>query len=277
MSAVDLILNIVGLLLWLNWRAVSVKPLPAPGTTLTSTLRAAGPPRSRWWYLGALVLLLAVRALFYWQIGRPLDWAPRMPLGPTTLSFSSNFPERIFLFSALSFAATLGIFYLWLLLLSWATARVADGDSARRLIRAHLGAVDRWPNWIKLALPLAVMTALWCGLQPLLAFLGMAPAAGSAWRLVGQGAVVGMAVYLTIKFLLLGLFSLHLVNTYVYLGEFSIWKFVNTTTRELLRPLQWLPLRAGRIDLAPIAAIVAVFAAAEFCQRGLTRLYERLL
>ena len=86
-----------------------------------------------------------------------------------------------------------------------------------------------------------------------------------------------MALYLTLKFLLLVLFTLHLVNSYVYLGEYSLWKFVNVATRELLRPVQWLPLRAGKIDFAPIAATVVVFVAAEFCQRGLTRLYERLL
>jgi uncharacterized protein YggT (Ycf19 family) len=277
MSLVDLILNIVGLLLWLNWRGVVVKPLPAPGGTLVSTLRPAGPPPRRWLSLAGLGLLLALRALFYWQIGPPVDWVPRMPLGPTTLSFSSNFPERIFLFSLLSFAATLGIFYLWLLLLSWVTTRESESDGGRRVIRAYLGAVDRWPNWLKIFLPLLVVAAAWCLLHPLLHRMGLAPRAGSSWRLVGQGAVIGLAVYLTLKFLLLGLFALHMVNSYVYLGEFSFWRFVNSTTRALLRPVEWLPLRAGKIDLAPLVAMVVVFVGAEFSQRGLTRLYEKLL
>ncbi len=89
--------------------------------------------------------------------------------------------------------------------------------------------------------------------------------------------MIGLAVYLTLKFLLLALLALYMVNTYVYLGEFSFWKFVNTTARELLRPVQWLPLRLGRIDFAPAAAIVLVLVGAEFSQRGLTRLYEKLL
>src|ERR1700761_139118 len=163
-SLVDLILNIVGLLLWLNWRGVVVKPLPAPGTALISTLRPAGPPAKRWPSLVGLVALLALRAIFYWRVGPQIDWVPRMPLGPTTLSFSSNFPERILLFSVLSFAATLGIFYLFLLLLSWITARTPEGEQGRRLIRGHLGLVDRWPNWIKPVLPLVVVAGLWYAL-----------------------------------------------------------------------------------------------------------------
>ncbi len=277
MSLIDLILNLVGLLLWLAWRGSAVTPAPAPGATLAATIRPAGPAKPRWIYLIWLIVLLAARSALYWQIGPPVDWVPRLPLGPTTLSFWSNYPARIFLFSALSFAATLGIFYLWLLLLSWIAARSSDAENSRRLLRAHLGSIDRWPNWIKPALPLLVAGACWCALHPLLERLGLVPRPESTWHLVGQGAVIGLAVYLTLKFLLLALFALQLINTYVYLGEFSFWKFVNTATRELLRPIQWLPLNLGKIDLRPIAAIVVVFFAADYTQRELTRLYQHLL
>src|SRR5581483_6465243 len=277
MSLIDLILNLVGLLLWLAWRGAAVTPSPAPGATLAATIRPAGPPKPRWLYLAWLAVLLAARSVLYWQIGPPVDWVPRMPLGPTTLSFSSNYPARILLFSLLSFAATLGVFYLWLLLLSWVAARASDADNGRRLLRAHLGPIDRWPNWIKPVLPLVIIGAAWCALHPLLQQLGLAPRPESAWRLVGQGAIVGLAAYLTLKFLLLALFALQLINTYVYLGEFSFWKFINTATRELLRPIQWLPLRIGKIDFRPLAAIVLIFLAADYTQRELTRLYERLL
>jgi uncharacterized protein YggT (Ycf19 family) len=278
MSLVDLILNLVGLLLWLNWLGADAKSsMPAPGATLVSTLRPAGPPPRRWFSFVALVALLLLRALFYWRIGPPIDWVPRMPLGPTTLSFSSNFPGRIFLFSVLSFAATLAIFYLWMLLLSFITSRENEADSGRRVIRAYLGALDQFPNALKIILPLLVIAAAWCALHPLLNRLGLTPRIGSPWRLVGQGAIIGLAIYLTLKFLFLGLFALYIVNSYVYMGEFSFWRFVNTTTRAILRPLEWLPLRAGKIDLAPLAAMVVVFVGAEFSQRGLTRLYEKLL
>ena len=277
MSWIDLILNIVGLLLWLNWRAAAIPAVPAPGVGLASTLRPAGSARRRSFPLAGLALLLLGRAVFYWQVGPPVDWIARMPLGPTTLSFSSSFPGRILLFSILSFAVTLGIFYLCLLLLSWVNSRMAGGEAARGLIRAHLGRVDRWPNWMKSLLPLLVTAGLWCAIHPLLTGLGVAPQAGSVWRLVAQGAVIGLGSYLALKFLLVGLLALHIVNNYVYLGEFPFWKWVNATARELLRPVKSLPLRAGKIDFAPIAAIAAVLVAAEIGQRGLTRLYEKLM
>lgn len=277
MSLVDLILNLVALLLWLSWRGAEITPRPVAGASLAGTLRPAGPAKGRWPYLAWLVLLLTARSVFYWQIGPPVDWVPRLPVGPTTLPFSSHYPERIFLFSLLSFGATLGVFYLWLLLLSWVTAGAAEADTGRRLIRAQLGIIDRWPNWVKPLVPLVVAGAAWWALHPLLQRLGLTPAPSSAWRLVGQSAVVGLAVYLTLKFLLLALFVLHLVNSYVYLGEFSFWRFVNIVTRELMRPLQWLPLRAGKLDFRPVAAIILVFLAAEYSQRELTRLYEKLL
>jgi uncharacterized protein YggT (Ycf19 family) len=56
-----------------------------------------------------------------------------------------------------------------------------------------------------------------------------------------------------------------------------LWNFINATARTLLRPLRWLPLQAGKIDFAPVLAIVVVLAAAQFSQRGLTDLYQKLI
>src|ERR1022692_3884396 len=110
MTLIDFILNIVGLLLWLNWRAAELPVTGQPGTSLLSTLRPAMPPRPRFYYWAGLPVLLAGRAVFYWQAGRavfywqagrPIHWSPQIPLGPTTLSFRSDLPGRMFLFSVL--------------------------------------------------------------------------------------------------------------------------------------------------------------------------------
>ena len=71
MALIDFILNLAGLLLWLNWRSVRFDPLgrrtPA---TLIGTLRRAEPRRLRRWHLlAALGGLLLLRAVIYWQIG----------------------------------------------------------------------------------------------------------------------------------------------------------------------------------------------------------------
>ena len=276
MTLIDFILNIVGLLLWLNWRAAELPVGGRPGTSLLSTLRPAGPPRPRYYYWAGLPVLLAARAVFYWQAGQPVHWSPRIFLGPTTLSFRSDLPGRMILFSVLSFAVSLGIFYLWLLLLSCLNAQVPDAAPVQRLVRVWLGRLERWPGAIKLLLPLAVTALAWCLLNPLLARLNMVPA-NAPGRLLAQGAVIGLSAYLTLKFLILTILLLYLLNSYVYLGEFALWNFVDATTRRLLRPLQKLPLRVGKIDFAPVLSIILVILAAECAQRGLARLYQKLL
>ena len=83
MSSVDFILNIVGLLLWFNWRGARFDPfnrgMPA---TLTGTLRRAEPLRFKQWFLPIiLIALLAIRALFYAQLGPAVAWTPALDLG----------------------------------------------------------------------------------------------------------------------------------------------------------------------------------------------------
>jgi uncharacterized protein YggT (Ycf19 family) len=278
MGLIDFILNVAGLLLWLNWRAVPFVASPKPGSSLASTLRPAGRPAPRIYYLVELIALLGFRAVVYWQVGAPIDWSPRIPLGPVTVWFRSDALGRMFLFSLFSFAVTLGVFYLCLLLLSWVRAQTTDPDPAQRLVRAHLGALDRWPTVMKLLLPLLFTALIWCLLHPLFVKLRIVPEdVNSPWIVVAQGAVIGLAAYLALKFFLVAVLALHLLNSYVYLGEFPLWNFVNITARDLLRPIKWIPLQAGKIDFAPVLAIVVVLLSAQVSQQALTQLYQKLI
>ncbi len=194
MTLIDFILNVAGLLLWLSWRATPFAVSVRPGALLAATIRPAGRPPARANYLAGLIALLAVRAVVYWQLGAQLDWIPRIPLGPVTVWFRSDMLGRMFLFSLLSFGATLGFFYLCLLLISWVHAQTTDADTAQRLVRAHLGWLDRWPVALKLLLPLVFMALVWCLLHPLLLKLSIVPEdMNSRWFVVAQGAVIGLA------------------------------------------------------------------------------------
>lgn len=53
--------------------------------------------------------------------------------------------------------------------------------------------------------------------------------------------------------------------------------FVASESRRLLRPWRWLPLQVGKVDFAPILSIVLVVVSAEFAQRGLAQLYQKLI
>ncbi len=278
MALIDFILNVAGLLLWLNWRAIPFVAPARAGTSLASTLRPADRPQPRIYYLAELIALLCLRSVVYWQLGAQIDWIPRIPLGPVTVWFRSDMLGRMFLFSLFSFGVALGVFYLCLLLLSWVHTQTTDTDPTQRLVRAHLGWLDRWPAAMKLLLPLVFTALVWCLLHPVLAQLQIVPANGSSsWNVLAQGAVIGLAAYLALKFFLVAVLTLHLLNSYVYLGDFPLWNFVNVTARDLLRPIKWIPLHAGKVDFAPAFAIVVVLLAAQFGQQALAQLYQKLI
>jgi len=273
---VDLILNLAGLLLWLNWRALRFDPLgKRTPATLIGTLRRVEPPRLRHWHLlAAIGGLLLVRAGFYWQIGpvsKPV-WAGTLDLGVIAPSFLSNSFGRMCLFSICSFGRVLGLVYLWLLLLSI----LAGPEPVHGLVRMQLGAVDRWPQRVKLFLPLVATALLWWLVSWLLGWCAIIPKPISMAQRIEQSLLIGLGSYLVWKYVMGALLALHLLNSYVYFGKHPFWNYVNATAQTLLQPLRRVPLRAGKADFAPIVGITLVFLLAGLAERGLIFIYERL-
>ncbi len=278
MALIDFILNLTALLLWLNWQAVQFDPLvKTAAASLVGTLRKADPrgPK-RWKFLFCLLLLLVGRAVAYWQIGAALHWVPRLELGIIDLSFRSDYLGRMLVFSFLSFACILGAFYLWVLLLSVVNARVPDTDPLQKLVRLHFKWVENWPWLLKLLLPFLLGGLCWLAMHPILNWLGIVPASKSTAQLFEQAALIGAATYLAWKYLMVGVLLLHLLNSYVYLGNHAFWNFVNATARNLLLPLRWLPLRFGKVDFLPLIGIALIFLITETCSRLPTQFYRLL-
>ena len=277
MGLIDFILNLAGLLLWLNWRSVRFDPLgKRTPATLIGTLRRAEPRRLRRWHLlAALGGLLLLRALFYWQIGSAAHWTGILNLSVITLSFRSDYFVRMLLFSIFSFGLTLGVFYLWLLLLS-----ILAGPEPlpfHRLVRMPLGGIDRWARGVKFLLPLIVTATFWWLASWLLAWLQVIPEPVSPAHRIEESLVIGLSSYLAWKYLAGALLVLHLLNSYIYFGKHPFWGYVNAGAQTLLSPLRALPLRVGKADFAPVVGIVLVFLAAELAGRGLVLLYGKLL
>ena len=275
MGIIDFILNLAGLLLWLNWRSLRFDPLgQRTPATLIGTLRRAEPRRLRRWHLPAsLGGLLFLRAVLYWQIGSGVGWAAgKLNLGVIELSFRSDHFIPILLFSFFSFGLTLGVFYLWLLLFS-----ILDGpEPFHRLVRMQLGPIDRWPHWLKLSLPLVLAACSWWLASWVLAWLAIVPPPVSAAHRIEESLIIGLGSYLAWKFAAGVLLVLHLLNSYIYFGKHSFWHYVGAEAQTLLRPLRAVPLRAGKADFAPVVGIVLVFLFAELAERGLATLYARL-
>ncbi len=276
MALIDFILNLAGLLLWLNWRSVGFDPLgKRKPATLIGTLRRAEPQRLRLWHLlVALTGLLLLRAGIYYVIGsatKPV-WAGTLNLGVVVPAFVSNSFVRMMLFSCLSFGVMLGVFYLGVLLLSI----LAGPEPFHRFVRMPLGGLDRWPRWAKCLLPFIATGCFWWLAGWLLVPLQVIPKPVSPAHRLEETAVIALGSYLVWKYVIGALLALHLLNSYIYFGKHPFWAYVNTEAQTLLSPLRALPLRVGKVDFAPIVGMTLVFLVAELAGRGLVFLYGKL-
>ena len=278
MNFVDLFLNLAGLLLWLSWRSAGFRPPTMPGGVSYATVLKPVTVRRlrRWHLLAGLVSLLVVRAWLYWKVGAQVHWVPSLDLGAVTLPFNSILFTRMALFSICSFGVIWAGFYLWLMLLSIVNRALPESDLCQRWVRLHLGWVDSWPWPIKLLVPWIAIACFWYMANPGLVQLGMVATPRSTSHLWEQGLLVGAGSWLAWKYLVGGVLFLHVVNSYLYLGNWLIWAYITTTARQLMRPLAWMPLRLGQIDFVPVVAIALVFLIAELGQRGLTTLFGHL-
>jgi uncharacterized protein YggT (Ycf19 family) len=279
MGLLDFILNLVALLLWLNWRSIRFDPLtrrvPA---TLVGTLRPAEPRRlNGWQWLVGLGLLLSLRALVYRGIGEPVHWTPKLDLGVVVPALRGDKLELNLLYSGLSFLRVFVIFYFWLAVLAAINHRTLEPEPVLKVIRLHLGRSARWPWPLGLALPILLVSMLWLGVQPLLVHFDMASQTRSSTHLVEQGVLVGIGLVFTLKFLLPALLFLYFISSYVYLGTNPFWDFISASARNVLAPLR--SLRLGKLDLAPVAGIALLllvlhllpsYLLAELARRNLT-------
>lgn len=274
MNWVDLILNIAGLLLWLNWRAGKADPLgKRTPATLIGTLRSAAPQKMRRWDVPlVLAALIFLRAVFYWLIGPALRWSGGLNLGIISLSFRSDKFGRILLFSALSFALALGIFYSCILLFSLLKGPKPVHD----FVRMQLGRIDAWPRAAKCFLPLMVTTVCWWLVSWLLAWLQIIPQP-SLMRRIEEGLIIATQGYLLWQFPIAAILVLYLLNSYIYFGRHPIWSYVEGTAQTLLKPLKVIPfLRIGKVDFKPVVGIALVFLIAQLAEWGVVALYKRL-
>lgn len=260
MSSIDLLLNFAGLLLWLAWRSYALDPLRrSTPATLVGTLKRAEPYRfRRWQILAGLSLLLILRGVLYWQVGPAADWTPKLDLLIVVLPFRIDFAGVAILYSFASFLRALAVLYCWFLALAFVNHGIEETDPLHKLVRLQLGRVSRLPRALQALFPLISVTIAWAVLHPLFVRAGVITPAESWVNLLGQGLLVGAALYLSVKYLFPILLLAHLVISYVYVGRSPIWDYVSATAQRLLKPIRRLPLRFARIDFAPLLAAVII-------------------
>jgi uncharacterized protein YggT (Ycf19 family) len=257
MPLMDFILNVAGLLLWFTWRAAgfgSVAKL-TPATPAGGHRRAKSSRLLRWLSLLALFALVCGRAFFYRLLGPAVDWTASLNLGAVTLFFRTDDFWLTLFFSCLSFARVLVLAYFWLLALCVINRNAKDAHMVSDLICRQLSRVAAWPVSVQLVLPLVFVAAIWPGLHALLTYASITNEIPSFGRLMLQVWLIGLGIYFSLKFLIPALLFADLIAGYIYFGSGPFWVFLSTTARNLLAPLQRLPLRIGKVDFAPLVGI----------------------
>lgn len=273
MALLDFILNLVGLLLWFNWRAARFDPLSVSRpATLAGTIRRAEKTAFKRWHLPfALLGLLLLRVPLYVEFGSALNWTGKIDIGTISLPFKSNATSYVpmLLYSFYSFGVVLAVFLIWVLLLSALKSAAPESDSLRQLLQLHLGRVERWSRGPKLLLPLLAIAPVWWLASWPLTFYGILPAPSGMLARLLQALLVGLGSYLAWKFLLVGIFALYFVSSYVFFGRQPFWQHLDLVARQLLAPLRKLPLRLGKFDFAPLVGIVLVLGIAYVAEQGI--------
>lgn len=260
MSLIDFILNVAGLLLWLNWRSAFADPFATPTpSTLSGTLRRAQPRQvKRWHFPATLGVLLLLRAGFYQQVGPAVNWTPKLDLYFVVLTFRGTDLWPALVFSLLGFLRAFVVLYFWLLVLAALNRQASGSDPFQKMISLQLGRLARWPWLAQVTAPLFMAAMLWALFHPLLVYLGVTSRVAFNWHLVGQSLLVGAGMIFSLKELLPAFLIVHLVASYVYLGRSPVWDFANLTARNLLAPLHRLPLRFGKVDGTPVVGIILI-------------------
>lgn len=260
MSSIDLLLNIAGVLLWLNWRSFAFDPLlRSTPATLVGTLKRAEPYRpKRWQVLSGLGALLFLRAVLYWQLGPAVDWTPRIDLVLVVLPFRINFFESALLYSLVSFARALTVLYFWFLALAFVNRGMEESEPLHKLVRLQLGRFARLPRLAQFFAPALLVTLAWLAIHPFLVRANVITSTQSWSPLLAQGLLVSAALYLSLKYLFPVCLLVHLIISYVYVGRSPVWDYVSGTSQRLLHPLRRLPLRFARIDFGPLFAAVLI-------------------
>jgi uncharacterized protein YggT (Ycf19 family) len=279
MAVVHFILNGICLLLWLNWRSRRLGALPnrPPALALIGTLRRAGTsPRERWNSSIALVAVLLIRAIIYWQVGPGFRWLPQISMPGFVLHFRPDVFARMVIFSVLGFVIFLGAFYFSLLLICMVNRAAGESDYWNAFVRAHLGIFAKLPWAGCLLAPFVAGFLFWLAIGPCLAAIEVHQPVKSFTQLCGQATVVGLGSWLLWQYVVGAVLILHVLSSYVYLGNAPFWSFVGTTARNLVRPLSWLPLRLGKIDFTPLVALALLALAVWFAPESLEWLYRKL-
>lgn len=277
MAFINLLLDLVVLVLGLSVLGIGNRAPTHKAGTLLGNLKPAESRRTRSWKpVALLVALLFLRPFLYRLLSEVLGEIPSWNAIPASIPFRSDSFLRLLVFSWVSFLWTLIHFLCWVLLLSALSKACRDPANWSRFFEELAGPLVRWPLPVSLLLPGIAAGLLWLILRWPLHMIAIAPPPASPAALVEQSVLVGLGIWVSVRWLLGGLLLLRLINSYVYLGNHPFWDAVHQIGGVPLAPFRRLPLQFGKLDLSPLLATAALFLAAAGLERALVAAYFRV-
>ena len=258
MEFINLLLN---LLAWWLWAGAFVFPRYAVRSsqplTLLSTLRSESPQGfGRYVLLVALLGLIGLRAVAYWNFAPPGSALPQLDFGIVSVSFRTDSLAQMGCYSVASFAVFLYVYYLCVFGLSLTCRQRTRVDSIENLVNQQLNRAAYWHPGIKLAAGTGGGVLIWIIFGAIMVRLGALPGDWSFGTLLLQSPIMAASLWLFFVIVVLGVIAFHLLHSYVYLGEQALWKFIDECAKFYLSPFRSLPLLVGRFDFSPILGIL---------------------
>lgn len=278
MDSIHLILNISALLLWIGWLGFNTgaSTTSVHGISLVTTIkRTQRRGAERWGALLGLLILLGLRPFFYWHLGTSLDWVPIFHPLAVAVPFRSDIFIRMLAYSFLEFAWVLGLFYLYVWFLKLLNHGIHESNPLQRLIERYAGVIGRLPGIMMLPFPFVFVSLVWPLTFFFISRIEIYPKISSVGALFGQGFILGIAVYMVLKWLAAFLVLFYMVNSYVYLGPQPLWKYLQQSGKRLMLLFRWLPLKFGKLDLNPLIVAPLLFMTASFVEGKLSVVFDR--
>lgn len=257
MSVIDFILNLAAWILLVNSsmqfgdRGDLHRPL-----TLLGTLKVPKPTiREAWVLFSAAVLIVFFKSLLLHYLGAPLDTTMHLNFLLLNVFFKTGSLVSMGWMGLASFLKFTLMAYIWV----WVLWRISRKDCAEQLVgslKSGLGFIGRVHVVLQPILLIFLGMVGWVVLGLCFGTFGVLPTSIPLPLLIWQSLWISISAWMGVYWLLLLLMIFYLIHSYVYLGSWEGWDWIEGMGDRLLLPLKKLPLQWARIDFAPLVFLL---------------------
>lgn len=296
MGFLDLVLNIIAVLLWINWRVdrslvslgtghghISHLELSSSSMGRVNSRRgfsgwkkAVIPARQTLFCLG--LILLGKPLIYHYMLRHMMEWNPMLKLGVVSIPFSMDYLGQMYLFSIASFILTLFIVYMSMILIRiLSRGETSIENSFQNVFVGFMArSVEGWPVFFKICLPGVVGGILWLIFAPIIEVMEVLP--DQSWSAVFKECIVlGLASYLPWGGLVMILLGVHIITCKFRLGTSSIWSYLDYINAKLIKPLSYLQLQIFKYDFTALVELPIVYLICVYYRDFLTGLFAKAM